>query len=103
MAISDNNLIKIKTISKSMVKQIQHVPYKRSGDKANPTLWDRIYNALMDGRIKPIGWIPGDVVGSSDYVSFWLIHFENRYWWFMCPDKGSNLGQMHAQIEQLFV
>lgn len=101
MTVTETALLKVKTISKKMAEQIQHVPYKRGG-KDQPTLWDRIHQALEAEEVKPIGWVPPVVLDSNYPLGFWLIHFENRYWWWMCPNHGATW-EKYAQIDQLFI
>lgn len=66
-------------MSKSMVKQIGVV--KLDWKEGSP--FTKIRAALEADMVRPIGWVPGMVLGCSDEVAFWLIEFEGRYWWFM--------------------
>lgn len=96
--ITDSALLKVKTLSRSMAKQIQFVPYKIEPG----SLWNQIRDGLLDGRLKPIGWVHQDALGSSYPCGFWLVFYQARYWWFMAPN-GSDLAIKFPRVEQLFV
>jgi hypothetical protein len=99
MTIKDQRLITVKTISKAMAKQIQFVPYTPAKEGS---LYMAITFHLADGAVRPIGWVPGAALGSSDEVSFWLVQHEGRYWWYMCPNGGA-LADKYPNVEQLFI
>lgn len=106
-AIKTEDLLKVKTIAKSMVRQIEVVKYETSGDATKLTLFQRIQVALVD-EIKPLGWVPGEVIPEEkrrlhySLRGFWLVYFEGRYRWIVAPEGGA-LARLHPSVEQLFV
>jgi hypothetical protein len=98
MTTKTENLLTVKVISKSIAKQIRVLPV---GYRPNSP-YTQAAAALAEGSIQPLGSVPGGVVGSGNEVDFWLVKWENHYWWFMAPTCGA-LADKYPAVEQLFV
>lgn len=97
---TDVTLVKVKTMTKSMAKQIQVV--KLDWKEGSP--FRKIRAALEADTVRPLGWTPGMNLGCSDEVDFWLIEFEGRLWWFMTNNVGTAKLEFDVnKVPQIFV
>lgn len=84
--ITEAPLIKVKTLSAKMARQIQVVHW--SYDE----IAKEIHEGFMEDTVRPIGWAQGEVIdGIPDNVRAWLVQYDGNWYWISAP-YGGKLG-----------
>jgi hypothetical protein len=99
--VSKKDLIKVLTINKSMVKQIEMVPC----DLKPGSLHQEISKRLAENDTQPVGWIPNSAMydDGPSRLKFWLVKHKAQWFWYLPPDSGPIFDLHNPGLEQLFV
>lgn len=101
--LAETNLLKVQTITAKLAKQIQVVKY----DSAPGSLHTEIREQLTKDYVRPAGWVLEEVLPHSHMTAsgrYWLVQMKGQYYWFVAPEKNSELDKLHQpHNNQLFV